>query len=281
MDFSHVAVLMALALFASAGLHYDLLRTRTAAAAGAGGDPAWLHAGRILIAGLLISAATVTVLCLVSLIYPEFSFDFGGFTENAESPGLALWTALCFTFLALTVSALSATVMTYLEFHPRYAPNRPWTQTPQTLRRMARNSEDIEVEVKLADGTTYRGLLGGHEQPDRYLVLTEPIFDVGDHGKPLPMDALNWPWLAVPQSRIISLLARPIQDGLAERRTQPTSLGPRHSNPHFGLVGQLKLFLQSCYQRRFDPYTLAKVLCAQVGFMTLLAVLARSFATLV
>jgi len=272
MEFSHVAVLMAVALFVTPGLHYDLLRTRASIAAGSTADPTRPHVGRILIAGLLISSAAVTVLCLVSLIYPEFSFGFGGFAENSRSPGLAVWTATCFIALALTVSALSATVMTYLEFHPRYVP-RP----PQTLRRMSRLAEDIEVEVKLADGTTYRGLLGGQEQPDRYLVLTEPIFDIGDHGKPLPMDALNWPWLALSLSTIVSVMARPVPEGLAERQNQLNPAGPRHSHPYFGLVGQIKLFLQTCYQRRFDPYTLAKVLCAQVAFMTLLSVLARVF----
>src|SRR5581483_3680831 len=112
MDLSYVALVIALALSVAPGLHYDLLRTRAAAAHG--GDPRRLHLNRILIAGLLISAVTLTILSLISLIYPEFSFGFDGLTENANSPGVGVWSALCFISISLTLSALSATVMAYL-----------------------------------------------------------------------------------------------------------------------------------------------------------------------
>jgi hypothetical protein len=281
MDFSHVALPIALALFVIPGLHYDLLRARTA---GSGGYPKRLHLSRILIAGLLITAAALTILCLISLIYPEFSFGFDGFTKNSNSPGVAVWTAICFTALSLTISALSATIMAYLEFHPRYTPDRVATaHGPQTLRRrMAKYADDIEVEVKLADGTTYRGLLGSNDLPDSYLVLTEPIFDIGDHGKPLPLDALHWPWLALSQSTIVSVMARPFDDGLSERerRAQLNATGPRHSISNARTGGHLKQLLQSAYQSRLDPYALARLLAGQVAFVTLMAVLARAFATL-
>jgi len=280
MDLSYVALVIGVALSIAPGLHYDLLRARTGVQ---GGDPSRLRLNRIVIAGLLVSAATLTVLSLISLIYPEFSFGFNGLTENASSPGVGIWSAFCFVSVSLTLSALSATIMTHLEFHPRYAPGT--ARAPQALRRRAsRTAEDLEVEVKLTDGRTYRGVLGSHGLPDRYLLLTEPIFDIGDHGKPLPMDALHWPWLALSESTIVSVLARPVDDGFVEGKAQLVSNSqrqPRHSNPHKGIIGQLKLLLHACYRSRFDPYALIKLLGGQVAFMTLMSVLARAFTGLV
>lgn len=243
------------------GLHFDLVRGRRERSGNA--PPRF---SRVVVAGTLLTTATLIVLGLLgrgSVLDLRRLLD-----GDAGSPLVAAWSAACFIALSLTLSSLAAAALTRLENRPP----APFPARPAAAARADYADRDVELEVTLNSGETFRGLLGdeaaarGHDLP--FITLCGPIFQLDGHGKPLPLDALHWERMVVPTRAVASVLVRPVEE--QPPRTAPLRGVPsRHSAPRMRLTDQLKLLVEQCYEYRFAPRPLAKLLLLQLVVIAL------------
>ncbi|WUH97602.1 DUF6338 family protein [Spirillospora sp. NBC_00431] len=261
------------------GLHFDLIRGgRERGRPGSMGSTGPRFA-RGAIAGTLITAGTLMVLGLLgqdSQLSLRPLLD-----ENAaalRSPLVAAWSVTCFLGFSLTLSAFAAVVMIRLE-------NRPGPFPPTSRMSIAARADysdrDIELEITLNSGQTFRGMLGeecaaGRGHGVRFIVLYGPIFQLDGHGKPLPLDALHWDQMIVPTRAVTSVLLRPIEERPAPPPDTFRGVPSRHSAPRTNLTDQLKTLAEWCYERRLAPRALAKVLALQLVLIALVGALSNT-----
>ncbi|MFI0371516.1 DUF6338 family protein [Actinomadura sp. 1N219] len=277
-EISIVVPIALLALAALPGLHFDQIRGAGERGRTANPRPQF---ARVVIAGTLITTGTLMVLGLLgrdSQLSLRRLLD-----ENApplNSPLVAAWSVACFLGFSLTLSAFAAVVLTRLENRPGPFPALPRMSTA----RADYSDREIELEITLNSGQTYRGMLGeecaaaGHGHGVRFIVLYGPIFQLDGHGKPLPLDALHWDQMIVPTRAVTSVLLRPID----EQPAAPPSVtfrgvASRHSAPRTNLTDQLKTLIERCYEGRLAPRALAKVLAVQIVLIALVGALSSAF----
>lgn len=275
---TEVSVVVAIALLVLAavpGLHFDLIRGRRERGRTGNTRPQF---ARVVIAGTLITVGTLMVLGLLgqdSQLSLRRMLD-----ENAatlHSPLVAAWSVACYLTFSLTLSAFAAVVMTRLENRPGPFPV-VGGRTPMAPRADY-SDRDIELEITLNSGQTFRGMLGeecaSRGYGVRFIVLYGPIFQLDGHGKPLPLDALHWDQMIVPTRAVTSVLLRPVEE-------QPLPPPPpvayrgfpaRHSAPRTNPIDQLRTMVERCYECRLAPRALAKLLAVQLVLITLVGTL--------
>ncbi|TDD35163.1 hypothetical protein E1287_14710 [Actinomadura sp. KC06] len=273
-----------LVLAALPGLHFDQIRG--GGERGRTGNPRPQFA-RVVIAGTLITTGTLMVLGLLgreSQLSLRRLLD-----ENAtplHSPLVAAWSIACFLGFSLTLSAFAAVVLTRLENRPGPVLGLPRTSAAARAAAVRADYSDreIELEITLNSGQTYRGMLGeecaaGRGHGVRFIVLYGPIFQLDGHGKPLPLDALHWDQMIVPTRAVTSVLLRPIDEPPAAPPPSVTFRGvaSRHSAPRTNLTDQLKTLIERCYEGRLAPRALAKVLAVQIVLIALVGALSSAF----
>lgn len=263
---SIVVPVVLLALAAVPGLHFDLVRGRRERARPGDALPRF---SRVVVAGSMVTTVTsilLGVLGQAAVPSPHHLLDEGG----APVPPLAAaWAVCCFLGLSLTLSSLAAAVLARLE-------NRPGPFPVEARPAAGANADygdrDVELEITLNSGETFRGLLGeesaarGHELP--FITLCGPIFRLDGHGGPLPLDALHWDRMVVPTRAVNSVLVRPVE----ERPLPPAALRgvpSRHSAPRLHPSDQLKIFVEQCYAARLAPGPLAKLLALELVVIAL------------
>ncbi|SFN90684.1 MULTISPECIES: DUF6338 family protein [Actinomadura] len=255
-----------LALAAVPGMHFDLMRGRRERPRLAAVPP---RCPRVLIAGTLITTVTLTVLEALgqgSLL--GLGDLLGGRAAPGISPPEAIWSVCCYLAFSLTLSSLAAAVLARLENRPGPFPA---AVRPGTRLRTDYSEREVELEITLNSGATFRGLLGdesagrGPEVP--FITLCGPIFQLDGHGKPLPLDALHWERMVVPTRAVTSVLVRPV-----EEQPPPTvfrGVPSRHSAPRLRLRDQLRTLVEQCYEYRLAPRPLAKLLALQMVVIAL------------
>ncbi|TDD66012.1 hypothetical protein E1293_39660 [Actinomadura darangshiensis] len=253
-------------LAAVPGLHYDLMRGRRAS----GRTPvaAAPRLSRVVVAGALITTVTLAVLAALgqdSLLGLGALLDDGA---AAVSPLVATWSVACYLAFSLTLSSLAAAVLARLENRPGPFPS----VRPRIGLQADYFDREVELEITLNSGETFRGLLGEESAargPDlRFITLCGPIFQLDGHGKPLPLDALHWDQMVVPTRAVTSVLVRPVE----EPPPPPAALRgvpSRHSAPRLPLADQLKILVEQCYEHRLAPRPLAKLLALQLVVIAL------------
>ncbi|RFS84618.1 hypothetical protein D0T12_13795 [Actinomadura spongiicola] len=228
------------------------------------------------IAGTLITTVTLMVLGLLgrdSQLSLRRLLD-----ENAatlHSPLVAAWSVASFLAFSLTLSAFAAILLARLENRPV-----PFPAVVRTPARADYSERDIELEVTLNSGQTYRGMLGeecaARDTDAPFIVLYGPIFQLDGHGKPLPLDALHWDQMIVPTRAVTSVLLRPIEEQPAPPPVTVRGVPARHSAPRVNLTDHLKTFAERCYERRLAPRALAKALVAQTILIALVGALSST-----
>ncbi|GAA2409227.1 hypothetical protein GCM10010191_17270 [Actinomadura vinacea] len=289
MDLSLLAHIVPLVLAVLPGLHYD--RWRRGDLARIRRSTVTAQYARVVISSTLVTAATLTVLELLRQLGPGSLLSLGQVTGDGAlpvaSPGVMTWSVACFLMISLTLASLAAAVLLRLEDG-----SGPWRRARppdgrDRWRRLELGDLDVELEVKLSGGDTYRGLYGNRavdrEQGVHYITLNGPIFEVDGHGKPLPLDALHWDHMVVPTRSITSVLIRP-----ADRPEMPTrpsvttpvpgDMRPRHSMPRVTFTGQARAGVRRFYENRFDPRLLAKLLATQIVSIGLVGLLTEMVA---
>lgn len=258
------AVLLALAIVP--GLHFDLVRGRRERARPGDAPP---RLSRVVVAGAMVTTVTSILLGTLGqavLPGPHRFLDQG---VAAVPPLAAAWSVCCFLALSLTLSSLAAAVLARLENRP--APF-PAEAGPASGTSADYADRDVELEITLNSGDTFRGLLGeesavrGHEPP--FITLCGPIFQLDGHGGPLPLDALHWDRMVVPTRAVTSVLVRPVE----EQPLPPAALRgvpSRHSAPRLHPSDQLKIFVERCYASRLAPGPLAKLLALELVVIAL------------
>lgn len=265
-EVSLLVPIVLLALASVPGLHFDLLRSRRR---GSGGGGAASRIARTVIAASLITTATLVLLGPLgrgSLVDLGPLLDENG--GKAPSPLAAGWSAACFLSLSLTLSGLSAAVLARLGNGPGPFPS---PAASKARRDSGRDDgyfdRDVELEITLNSGQTFRGMLGdesaaaGHDA--RFLTINGPIFQLDGHGHPLPLDALHWDRMVVPTRAVTSVLVRPVE----EQPPPPAALRgvpSRHSAPRLQPSDQLKILVERCYEHRHAPGALARLLALQI-----------------
>lgn len=255
-----------LALAAVPGMHFDLMRGRRERAGLVTVPP---RCPRVVIAGTLITTVTLTVLGALgqgSLLRLDDLLD--GRAGTAVSAPEAIWSVCCYLAFSLTLSSLAAAVLARLENRPGPFPA---AARPAAGSRTDYSDREIELEITLSSGETFRGLLGdepagrGHEV--RFITLCGPIFQLDGHGKPLPLDALHWDRMVVPTRAVTSVLVRPVEEPPppAVFRGVPS----RHSAPRLRVRDQLRILVEQCYEYRLAPRPLAKLLALQMVVIAL------------
>ncbi|XVQ14009.1 DUF6338 family protein [Spirillospora sp. CA-255316] len=289
MNLTLLAHIVPLALVLLPGVHYDRLRRRDSARPRQHPEPA--QYGRVALSGALVTAATLLLLETLRLLGPGTLISVGEAHENGAlrvpSFGVMTWSLVCFLLVSLTLASLSAAVLATLEdgsgawYRAVRAAGVPGAAA--TRRRLELAGGDVEVEVKLTCGDTYRGLYGDRSvdraRGVQYITLNGPIFEVDGHGKPLPLDALHWDHMLVPTRAITSVLVRPVDRRESPTRpavagTVPGGMRSRHSIPRESLSCRAKAATRRIYDDRSDPHLLAKLLATQVisiGFVGLLS----------
>jgi hypothetical protein len=289
MNLTLLAHIVPLALALLPGVHYDRLRRRDSARARPHLEPA--QYGRVVLSGALVTAATLLVLETLRLLGPGTLVSLGEARENGAlrvpSFGVMTWSLVCFLMVSLTLASLAAAVLARLEdgsgawYRAVRAAGAPGAAGAR--RRLEAAGCDVEVEVKLTCGDTYRGLYGDRSvdraRGVQYLTLDGPIFEVDGHGRPLPLDALHWDHMLVPTRAITSVLVRPVDRRESPTRpavtgTVPGGMRSRHSIPRETLTCRVKAAMRRIYDDRSDPRLLAKLLATQVisiGFVGLLS----------
>jgi hypothetical protein len=281
---SVVGCIVAVALLLAPGMHYDMLRGRVAGSTRPVSSP---QVGRVVLASVLLATVTLAVLGLVRWLGPRTVLNPRLLAEDGtylvRSLVLASWTATCFLALSLTIAALAAAAHTRIEKVSAIAGSGLHSPAVPGGGQSDVLTPDVELEVKLNNGDTYRGLFDDYSQEtdpgERQLVLEGPIFHVDDLGKPLPLDPVNWHRLVVPRSAIVSILVRHVDGGWKSGNTRMSprlKSYPRHSSPRRDAAGQLKWFLHWCYERRSDPYMLARLLGVELLLLAFVALLARA-----
>lgn len=270
-EVSIVVPIVLLVLAAVPGLHFDQLRGRRESPR-PGNAPAQF--ARVAVAGTLLTTGTLIILGVLgqgSLLSLRHLLDEDG--GPVPSPLVAGWSAACFITLSLTLSSLAAVVLTRLENRPGPFPAMPRAMTRQAAgRRAGYCDREIELEITLNTGQTFRGMLGeesaarGYEA--RFITLSGPIFQLDGHGRPLPLDALHWDQMVVPTRAVTSVLVRPVE----ERPPPPAGfrgVPSRHSTPRLNPSDQIKILVERCYELRHAPRALANLLALQVVLIAL------------
>ncbi|MFC5746190.1 DUF6338 family protein [Actinomadura rugatobispora] len=294
MNLTLLAHIVPLALVLLPGVHYDRLRRREPGRARRHPEPS--QYGRVVLAGALVTAATLLALELLRLVGPRTLISLGEARENGAlrvpSFGVMTWSLVCFLMISLTLASLAAAVLARLEdgsaAWQRAVRAAGVTGTAATRRWLEFAGRDVEVEVKLTCGDTYRGVYGDRSvdraRGVQYITLNGPIFEVDGHGRPLPLDALHWDHMLVPTRAITSLLVRPVDrredpvpaavPGAVPTGTVPGGMRSRHSIPRETLSCRAKAAARHIYDERSDPRLLTKLLATQVisiGFVGLLS----------
>ncbi|MFI0482374.1 DUF6338 family protein [Actinomadura sp. 9N215] len=276
-EVSTVVPIALLALAVLPGLHFDQIRGGRERGRTGGARP---QLARVVVAGTLITAGTLMVLGLLgreSQLSLRRLLD-----ENAatlHSPLVAAWSITCFLGLSLTLSAFAAVVMIRLENHPGPFPA---VSRMSAAARTDYSDRDIELEITLNSGQTFRGMLGEEcaaavgGQGVRFIVLYGPIFQLDGHGKPLPLDALHWDQMIVPTRAVVSVLLRPIEEQPPPPPVTFRGVPSRHSAPRTNLTDQLKTLVERCYECRLAPRALAKVLAVQIVLIALVGALSSA-----
>lgn len=270
---SIVVPIALLALAAVPGLHFDLIRGRRERARTGTAPP---QLARVVIAGTLITAITLIILGLLgqgSLL--GLRHLVGESDRLVRSPLVAAWSVVCFIAFSLTLSAFAAVILTRLENRPG-----PFPSLARTAARRADYSDrDIELEITLNSGQTFRGLLGEESASRgydvRFITLCGPIFQLDGHGQ-MPLDALHWDQMVVPTRAVMSVLVRPVE----EQPAAPAvfrGVPSRHSAPRLNLSDQLTLMIERCYEYRLAPRPLAKFLVLQIVLIAAIGALSSAF----
>jgi hypothetical protein len=262
---SIVVPVVLLALVAVPGVHFDLMRGRREGARLGTAPP---RCSRVLLAGTLITAVTLAVL---GGLGQGSLLDLGGvLNENRVadiSPLVAAWSAACYLMFSLTLSSLSAAILLRLENRPGAFPG---AARPAAGVRADYSDREVELEITLNSGETFRGLLGEESargNDARFITLCGPIFQLDGHGKPLPLDALHWDRMVVPTRAVTSVLVRPVDEPPAPPAFR--GVPSRHSAPRMRLSDQLKMLVEQCYEYRLAPRPLAKLLVLQAVVIAL------------
>lgn len=276
----HITVL---ALATIPGLHYDLVRARCDGVRARAGRPPQF--GRVVIAGTLITTAALVMLGVLGLLGPGSLVDLRALVEDRAgllgSPVVGAWSVACFLTLSLTISSLAVAVLTRLERRPGSFPGtaRPAVR-PGFERRADYTDRDVELEVTLSSGRTYRGVLAdesaGRGYDVRFITLCGPIFELDGHGKPLPLDALHWDQMVVPTRAVTSVLLRPVEEPPIPPQTVLRGVQSRHSAPRLKLTDRLTIMIEQCYENRFSPRVLARFLGAQIVLIAAVGALANT-----
>jgi hypothetical protein len=284
MNLSLLAQVVPVALALLPGLHYDRLRRhRSGVGAQTSAAPQY---GRVLLAGALVTAATVTLLVMLRSLGPRTLPDLPAEGPlRFSSPMVGTWAVLCFIAISLTTASLAAAV------HLRLREGQSPLPQPRADGRngagagFGKGDVDIEVEIRLNSGDTYRGLYGGRDRGAPYLTLNGPIFELDGHGKPLPLDALHWDQMMVPTRAISSVLVRPaIQQG-ARPAVSPdgATLGmgveqtvrSRHSIPRSTLGCRVRAEVRRHYHDGPDAGVLSRLLASQIIVIGLVGLVSR------
>ncbi|MES9537284.1 DUF6338 family protein [Actinomadura sp. NPDC000600] len=260
-----------LALAAVPGLHFDLVRGRRERARPGDALP---RLSRAVVAGVVVTTVTSILLGVLgqsAVPSPRRLLDEGG---GAVPTLAAAWAVCCFLAISLTLSSLAAAVLARLENLPGPLPA---AARPATGPRADYADRDVELEITLNSGETFRGLLGEESAargPDlSFITLCGPIFQLDGHGGPLPLDALHWDRMVVPTRAVNSVLVRPVE----EQPPPPQALRgvpSRHSAPRLRPADQLKIFVEQCYACRLVPGALVKLLALELVVIALAGALA-------
>jgi hypothetical protein len=244
--------------------------------------------GRVLAAAVLVSAATITLLVMLRSLGPRAlpALPAEG-TLRFSSPMAGIWTVACFIAISLTTASLAAAVVRRLEERHGPIPAPPRTDAGSGMG-WGLGQEDIEVEVRLDSGDTYRGLYGdrsgGRGGGASYLTLNGPIFELDGHGKPLPLDALHWDQMVVPTRAISSVLVRPAVSqeipAMSPESTVPRmgveqTVRSRHSVPRSTLGCRVRAEVRRHFQDGPDAGVLTRLLAAQIIVIGLVGLVSR------
>ncbi|HEU5028193.1 MAG TPA: DUF6338 family protein [Spirillospora sp.] len=283
MSGSLVADVAVLVLAVFPGLHYDLMRDRLRVRRRA----ALPQPGRVVIAGTLVTASTLALLGVLGMLTPVSMLSLrqvvlGDAAEALHSPALVLWTVACFIVLSLTISCLAAATLARLEDGAGPPPGLA-SGAPSAFDRCAYYAErDIELEITLNNGETYRGLLGeearGRGHQARFVTLYGPIFQLHGQDKSLPLDALHWDQMVVPVRAVTRVLVRPVTESPAHGQAGFRGTPSRHGAPRLNPVEQMKALAEHCYRYRFTPRYLARLLGLEIVLIGLVGVLAAGLA---
>ncbi|MFG2007140.1 DUF6338 family protein [Spirillospora sp. NPDC048911] len=270
-----VGQLLLLLLAIVPGIHYDRVRSR-----GSGSGPAAPpNLGRVILAGVLITTMTLVFLGLLDLFDPQnlvFPLDK---VEKWEDPQTFAWTVIAFLVLSLTTGSLADALLSRLESGALSAQGTARSRAVGVRRQ---GDEDLELEVRLNSGDTYRGVVAGLAPPPgsraSYITLKAPIFELDGHGRPLPLDALHGDQLVLATDSIMSVLVRTADPKQTAPRSGLPAGQPRHSMPRSRLTRRVKSCLRRCYEARHDAHFLTQLLLLEMTALGFVALLSGSFA---
>jgi Family of unknown function (DUF6338) len=282
MSGSLVADVAVLVLAVFPGLHYDLMRDRLRVRRQAALVP---QPGRVVIAGTLVTASTLAVLGALGTLTPVSMLSLrqvvlGDAAEAVHSPLLLMWTVACFIVLSLTISCLAAATLARLEAGASPPPGVAPGAAAAFDRCAYYGERDVELEITLNNGETYRGLLGeearGRGHQARFVTLYGPIFQLHGQDKSLPLDALHWDQMVVPVRAVSRVLVRPVTETPTSVQAGFRGTPSRHGAPRLNPVEQLKALAEHFYRYRFTPRYLARLLGLEIVLIGLVGVLVSS-----
>ncbi|MFI0452797.1 DUF6338 family protein [Actinomadura sp. 6N118] len=260
------------------GLHYDQLRGRAA-------GPRTVSApnvGRVILAGVLITTATLVLLGLLGLFGSQtlaFPLDKAEGSGGWKNPEEFAWTIVSFLALSLTAASLADALLSRLESDSASSRGRARSRATGVG---AQADEDVELEVRLNSGDTYRGLVAGvaptQGPRSSYVTLRAPIFELDGHGRPLPLDALHGDQLVLSTESIMSVLVRTVDQKQDTIRSQLQSGQPRHSMARPRVTRRPRAAVRRCYENRRDLHFLSQLLLLEITFLGFVALLSGSSA---
>jgi hypothetical protein len=175
---------------------------------------------RVLLSGVFLSGAALTILGAVRLLGPKIILDprrlLADHSYLSSHLILVMWSAGWFLALSLTLGAYAASTW----------PGDPvihstiesswvlvFARVPQqAAARQNKPSPSIVVEATLKDGRTYKGLLADYskniDRVDRELVLGGPLTTVVGDGRSVSLSEKEWHRVILPASEITSILVR-------------------------------------------------------------------------
>jgi hypothetical protein len=210
--FTSVAIFV---LLIAPGLRYQLYRAEHRADRE---DSTFVEISLVVLAGTLLSGATLLFLGLIRLIEPGLLADPRLLLTNSHyAPGhlvLISWTAFCFAVISLTLTSYVGVALPQ-DLPITVAPHSLWVDAfslvPDALKKRGTNLKTIEVEVALSDGRRYRGELDKYSNAqkvdERELSLGGKIFVVDEKDNAIALQP-NWARLIIPGSQITSVAAR-------------------------------------------------------------------------